>query len=315
MGGGIETAGIEHLRVMRPLAQLVAFYDGRVPGYRFSERPNWVDDGALALGICTYALVDGPDAVVFDTHVSPEHGARIRATLAELGARRFVVVLSHWHLDHVAGTGAFGDCEVVASRLTAERLTRDRTAIEHGRLEGPPGISPLVLPTTLVDERHSFACGGLTIELIRFAIHSADGMALHVPELDLLLAGDMLEDTVTYVSEADALETDLVELERLRGLGSRIFPDHGSPERIAAGGYDMTLIDATSRYLRDLLLACDEPTRRERDLRSFVADQLAAGWLDYFEPYERVHRENVKAVLDARSRLTTARPGLATDLG
>ena len=115
--------------------------------------------------------------------------------------RRIVVVLSHWHLDHVAGTAAFADCEIVASRLTGERLARQRSAIEGGTLEGPPAISPLILPSTVFDGRTELAVGKLRADLVQFDIHSADGTALHIPGEGLLLAGDMLEDTATYVSE------------------------------------------------------------------------------------------------------------------
>ena len=39
-------------------------------------RPNWVDQGALSLGIASYAIVDGGEALVYDTHVSVEHARR-----------------------------------------------------------------------------------------------------------------------------------------------------------------------------------------------------------------------------------------------
>ena len=68
-----------------------------------------MDDGALSLGIASYAIVSGSAALVYDTHVSLEHARRIRALLEDDGARTFTVVLSHWHLDHVAGTAAFAD--------------------------------------------------------------------------------------------------------------------------------------------------------------------------------------------------------------
>lgn len=42
-----------------------------------------------------------------------------------------------------------------------------------------------------------------------------------------------------------------------------------------------------------------EPNLRDLPLPELLAPQLEAGDLRYFEPYERVHRENVKAVLDA----------------
>ena len=37
----------------------------------------------------------------------------------------------------------------------------------------------------------------------------------------ILLAGDTVEDTVTYVSEPDRLEAHIGELERMRGLDAR----------------------------------------------------------------------------------------------
>ncbi len=52
-----------HLRILRPALNIYAFYDGRVEGYRFAEGENWVDDGALSLGIASYAIVDGEDAL------------------------------------------------------------------------------------------------------------------------------------------------------------------------------------------------------------------------------------------------------------
>ena len=139
---------MDHPRVLQPAAGVYAFYDGRVEGYRFDDAPNWVDDGALSLGIASYAIVSGGAALVYDTHVSVDHGRRIRAVLEGIGARTFTVVLSHWHLDHVAGTEAFGDCEVIACERTAELLADSREVIENGSLEGPPAIAPLVLPTT-----------------------------------------------------------------------------------------------------------------------------------------------------------------------
>jgi cyclase len=290
---------LTHLRVLRLSRNLIGFYDGRVPGQRFAPQPNWVDDGALSLGICSYALVDGADAIVYDTHVSVAHAAAIRHELERLGVRHIVVVLSHWHLDHVAGTEAFADCEIVASRRTRDALVRERPAIEAGTSgEGPPAISPLVLPTTVFEGETVIAAGKLRAAAVQVDIHTADGVVLYLPDEGLLLAGDTLEDTVTYVSEADSLATHLDDLGRLRRLGAtRIYPNHGDPGVLAASGYGEGLIEATRRYTRDLLRLPREPGLAALDLRAFVADALAAGWITYFAPYERVHRSNLDAVL------------------
>src|SRR4051794_36696919 len=128
----------EHLRILHPAAGIQAFYDGRVDGHRFAAGPNWVDEGALSLGIASYALVEGDEALIYDTHVSVPYAQLIRKSLEAAGVRKFTVVLSHWHLDHVAGTAAFADCEIIANRRTMHHLTRHRAAIEAGTHHGLP---------------------------------------------------------------------------------------------------------------------------------------------------------------------------------
>jgi cyclase len=298
---------LRHLRVLRLSPSLIGFYDGRVPGLRFAPESNWVDDGALSLGICSYALIDGTAAIVYDTHLSVEHALAIRRELERLGVRHIVVVLSHWHLDHVAGTEAFADCEIVASRLTRDLLARWQAAIEAGTSdEGPPAISPLVLPTTVFEGQTWLTAGKLRVAAVQFDIHSADGVVLHLPDQGLLLAGDTVEDTVTYVSEPESLETHIEELERLRRLHARrIYPNHGSPRVLEASGYGEGLIRATQSYIRDLLRVPRDPALAGLDLRTFVAASLDAGWITYYEPYERVHQGNLAEV----TRVTPEGPG------
>ncbi|MDX6573735.1 MAG: hypothetical protein QOC86_2891 [Gaiellales bacterium] len=289
------------MHTLRLDPHLLGFYEGRTPGIADDPAAGWVEDGALSLGICSYAIVDGTEAIVYDTHVSVERAHAIREELQRLGARRIRVVLSHWHLDHIAGSEAFADCEIIANAVTAELLAEHRSAIEAGTFHGPPAIAPLVLPTTTFRDRMSVNLPNVRVELAQFAIHSADATVIHLPDLDLLLAGDTLEDTVTYVSDPGQLELHLDELDRLRGLAAgRIFPNHGSRARIERGGYAPILIDATERYIGDLLAIAVDPSEAHSDLRAFVADQLAAGWLEWFEPYERVHRSNVAAVSNRR---------------
>ncbi|MEO6301329.1 MAG: MBL fold metallo-hydrolase, partial [Paracoccaceae bacterium] len=112
----------QHLRVIEPYPGILAFYDGRVPGHRFAPDPNWVDDGALSLGIASYAIVSGDEALVYDTHISVPYAQFVRKVLEARGVRRFTVVLSHWHLDHVAGTAAFPGVEVIANHKTRAHL-------------------------------------------------------------------------------------------------------------------------------------------------------------------------------------------------
>jgi glyoxylase-like metal-dependent hydrolase (beta-lactamase superfamily II) len=291
---------MHHMRVLRPVDGVFAFFDGRIEGYRFDARPNWVDEGALALGVASYAIVVDAEAVVYDTHVSVEHALHIRRVLESCGVRRFTVVLSHWHLDHVAGTAAFQDCEVVASERTAQLLTRFRSAIERGEHEGPPPIDPLVLPTSVFADRLRLSVGNVQLELIHTDIHSDDATLVWLPEQKLLLCGDTMEDPVTYVDEPQNFDAHLANLGKLWELDpDRILPNHGEPQVISHGGYSRDLIRATEQYIRMLRRCRTEPRLRELSLRQFIAGPLDAGSLHYFPPYEAVHRHNIDTVLAA----------------
>lgn len=289
---------LEHLRVLEPAAGVIAFYDGRVPGYRFEAGPNWVDEGAISLGIASYAVVDGEEALVYDTHVSVAHGRFVRAALEAAGVRRITVLLSHWHLDHIAGSEAFADCELLAGVRTGELLFENREEIESGALEGPPAIAPLLLPTRTIAAASEFTVGTRRLQLIPVNIHSDDAVVVWDPEARLLLAGDTVEDTVTFVDEPWGLEAHLKDLDRLLALAPKhVLPNHGDPDVIAVGGYRPGLISATQDYIRFLRRCEAEPELREVPLPEVIAAAIEAGDLVYFEPYENVHRENVATVL------------------
>ncbi|MGE6783319.1 MBL fold metallo-hydrolase [Ensifer adhaerens] len=284
------------LTILEPCAGVYAYYDGRVAGVRLqSPAANWLDDGAYELGVASYAIVDGAQALVYDTHISLDHARAIRTHLESLGVSSIRVVLSHWHKDHVAGNAVFADCEIIALTLTAQRLEDNRERIETAT----PPIEPLVMPNRLFDKTLALTVGRRRVELHHFAIHSADGNVIWLPEEKLLLAGDTLEDTTTFMSEADQTETHVAELKRLRQWPiERILPSHGDRARIAAGGYGPELIDANRRYIERLTDAI-EKGMPVGPLKEFAADEIASGAILYFAPYEAVHRSNVERLRSA----------------
>jgi len=286
------------MQVLEPASGVLAFYDGRVDGARLhSAEPNWLDDGGFTLGIASFAIVDGDEALVYDTHLTVAHARRIRAELEARGATRLRVLLSHWHLDHVAGNEAFADCEIIAHAWTLEELASRRAAIEGGTLEGPPPINPLVLPQTTFEDELELTVGRTRLTVRHVQIHSRDAAVVLLDGGDRVLAGDTLEDTITYVSEPHQIELHLAELDRMRSWGAaRFLPCHGDPGRIASGGYEPTLIDATSRYTRRLFAAREDAAAAQLDLRKFMRPELEAGWITYLPAYEAVHRENLAAV-------------------
>ena len=285
------------LRVIEAQAGILAFWQGR-DGTRFADDPNWVDDGALSLGIASYALIAGDRAIVYDTHVSPAHGRAIRAELQRRGIRQISVVLSHWHLDHVAGTEAFADCEIIANPRTLAHLQAHKTGIEDGSFHGLPAINPLILPDRIFDGRMVVDLGGEQVELLTAIIHSDDATVIWLPERRVLLAGDTVEDCVTWVSEPENFAAHLADLARLASLQPEwVLPNHGSPEMIAIGGYGPGLLTATADYIRRLQRSGGDPGLR---MAEAMVPHLENGTLRWFDPYQAVHAQNLARVAALR---------------
>ena len=305
MAGGNVTFEMKnmtkHLRILQPHKNIYAYYDGRVPGYRFMEQDNWVDSGALSLGIASYAIVDGYEALVYDTHCSNDYARAIRDHLSSIGVSKITVLLSHWHLDHVAGTEVFKDCKVIANQKTADHLAKHKSAIEDGTDHGLPAINPLIMPTQIFSKTMNFKLGTLDLQFLEFNIHSDDATVIWIAEQGLLLAGDTMEDTITYVAEPEFLNTHLADLDHIWALNpTHILPNHGHADVIAKGGYGKTLIRATQQYIRMLKRMATEPELRDQPLRQIISGPLEAGWVHYFKPYEAVHKANLEMVLKAK---------------
>jgi len=286
------------MKVLRPAPQVFAFYDGRIGGVRaYSDDSNWLDDGAYSLGVCSYAIVDGREALVYDPHISLPHARMVRQTLSDLGVTDIRVVLSHWHRDHIAGNEVFRDCEIIANVLTARALEEHRQSIESG----DPPIKPLIFPTRMFEGMLGLRVGAVPVELRHVDIHSHDGTVMLLPRSGLLFAGDTLEDPVTYVAEPGRLAMHLEELRRMATWDiRRILPNHGAPDVIAAGGYDRGLLGATRLYVEKLLRVRSDPALAGEGLRTFAHEAFATGSISYFAPYETIHRRNVAAVAHAR---------------
>ncbi|HKB23402.1 MAG TPA: MBL fold metallo-hydrolase [Methyloceanibacter sp.] len=114
----------------------ISFYAGRDQCARHLKERNWVDDPALKLGPAMYAINSGKEAIVYDTFTSVAHAEFVRLYLEKLGARKFTAVLSHWHLDHIAGSAVFDDCDIIATSLTHDTLKRHTADIEAGTVWG-----------------------------------------------------------------------------------------------------------------------------------------------------------------------------------
>jgi len=274
------------IRVTHHTPYLISFYAGREPYRRLIAERNWFDDSAMALGTAMYAIHSGAEAVVYATFASMPQAKFVRGYLERMGIRKFTVVLSHWHLDHIAGNAAFADCPIIATELTREALARHKAEIEAGVLWGPPPIAPLIFPNILFDDHLRLRVGEVDVELRRRNIHSIDGCVAYLPHDKLLLAGDTLEDPLTYMIEVANLAEHVRELNEMKRWDiAKIFPNHGDPAVIAKGGFDTTLIDATIAYVTKMLGKAHEPDFLQGTMEDYIGGDAAKGFVHPVEPY------------------------------
>lgn len=288
------------LRILNPYPGVFAYYDGRT-GERFhSDQPNWLDDGAFTLGVSTYSIVSGDTALLFDAAITDSHAEAMITHLKSLGVTKTTTVYSHFHTDHVAGAAAL---QRAGTNFTGHELTvkaLNRLASDYAALDPPiPSVFP---PTTTFKDVATVQVGDRTVELHHFHVHTNDGTVLYLPKEQIIFAGDTLEDTATFISEPAAIDTHVKELQRMSATFpmGKILPAHGSPDRIAAGGYGLEFINATLRYLEAVNAPVERPPAWDQKLQEVVKDDVAKGTLIYFAQYEEVHQSNVQSIQGAR---------------
>jgi glyoxylase-like metal-dependent hydrolase (beta-lactamase superfamily II) len=294
-------AALMDMRVTRINDHLIAFYDGRPAQSAVPPGPQtWADEGANYVGVATYAIVRGDRALVYDAYPSVTQARFVRDWLEHAGVRHFLLVNSHWHLDHVGGNAVYADSERIATRSTRERLVANRAAIEAGTLEGPPAIAQLALPTVMISSDTVVDLGGIRVELRPVEIHSADGLVIWLPQDHILLAGDTLEDTVTFISEPDRMPAHIANLAAMGQWGAqRILPNHGNPAVIAAGGYGPDLISATRAYLVSMLAHAHDADFLTQPIERHAGAALHAGTVSLWWAYRDAHQANLQRVAAA----------------
>jgi cyclase len=290
-----------NIRILKLTDYLTAFYDGRpaTPPPKSDGPRTWVESGAMDLGVTTYAIHRGDKALIYDTFPTVQQSRWVCNYLEQAGIRRFTVVNSHFHLDHVGGNDTYRDDIIIASRGTLETLVPRKEAIEAGTFWGPPAIKPLALPNAVFEHRMDIIVGDVRVELHNVNIHTPDSVVAYLPADKIMLAGDTIEDTCVFISTPTSVVEQIENLRKVRQWDiARIYPNHGNIEVIRKGGYDKGLIDATRIYLHNMLRKAKDNDFLNLPLEAVIGESVAKGWVTLWEPYRHVHEVNRKRLYD-----------------
>lgn len=137
----------------------------------------------------------------------PVSGKDFRRSIKDVTDKKVThLLLTHYHGDHVFGSQAFEDCDIVAHKLLKERMETNlktewapenlERLLDQVRRERPErtwlydGLR-IVLPTQVFEERYVLTDGG-SIEMIHTGGHTAGSSIVYIPEDRVLFAGDLL---------------------------------------------------------------------------------------------------------------------------
>lgn len=287
-----------NIRVLKLTDYLTAFYDGRpdTPPPKSDKPRTWVEYGSMDLGIATYVIHRGNHALVYDTFPTVEQAKWVRNHLEQqMGIKRFTVVNSHFHLDHVGGNEAYRDDIILASKGTLDTLIERKDAIETGKMWGPPPVRPLILPNAVFERRMDLTIGDINVELHNVNIHTPDSVVAYLPSDKILLAGDTIEDSVVFISTPSNVVQQINNLAAMQKWDiSRIYPNHGNIAVIRKGGYDKGLMEATRIYLRNMVRRAKDLDFLTMPIETVISDSVAKVWVSLWEPYRHVHEVNRK---------------------
>jgi glyoxylase-like metal-dependent hydrolase (beta-lactamase superfamily II) len=257
---------------------------------RLNEKAIVLSTGETDVWANVAAFAAEKGIVVVDTSAFPAGGAEIRKRIEkELGRRDIAwVVNTHDHFDHTLGNQAFSDTVIVGHERCARAVRgfaaglsgfvenrRQRIALRQAELEsGGSGsgearrkrefithtermLSELesdfvpTPPEVTFNDRLTLHLGDMTLNLIYYGEAHAEGdLLVHVPELRLLLVGDLfskgwlpgIEERRTGVSGWLEVLNPLLDGE---GAVERVVPGHGEIMTAAE-------LRAQRDYLRDL---------------------------------------------------------------
>jgi glyoxylase-like metal-dependent hydrolase (beta-lactamase superfamily II) len=183
--------------------------------------------------------------VVVDTHASTRAAREVISDLKRLSRRPVVgLVNTHAHVDHFFGNAAFreeyGEVPITAHEGATEAMLARGTRLQQEMVAQGEDRAEEMAETTLVGADHSFSSvtaidlGDRSLELVHPGRgHTAGDLVVRLDDADVLLAGDLVEESgmPAYGEDCYPMEwpTSLDLALDLVGPATVVVPGHGAP--------------------------------------------------------------------------------------
>lgn len=230
---------------------------------------TWMLQGVSAMGSAANRnfisnaafVVSEAGVVVFDALGSPTLAQEMLEEIRRITPAPIkMVVLTHYHADHIYGTQALkaAGAEVIAHR-DANIYLNSQTAelrLKASREDLFPWIDEntrLVPADRWITEPTTLHLGGLDFELIPAGpAHSPEDLVVYIPQLKVLIAGDLVfRGRVPFVGQADS-GSWLKALDKLLKFDAKVIvPGHGAASTTARD--DLQLTRDYLAYLRQTM--------------------------------------------------------------
>lgn len=267
--GSIEAATVA-LKLV-PVAPSVYFVQGE-SAIGSAANQNFISNAGI--------VITSEGVVVIDALGSPPLAQRLIdeiATVTRLPIR--MVIVTHYHADHIYGLQAFKarGVQIVGHRAAREYLHSDtaRLRLEASRQELFPWVdenTQLLEPDRWIDDEASLRVGDTEFILRHVGpAHTPEDLVVYLPKVGVLFAGDLVfRGRIPYVGQANSRRW-IDAIDKLMSFQARlIVPGHGPVS-------DQTLTDmrSTRDYLAYLRQTMGEAAR---NMESFEEAYARVDW-------------------------------------
>ena len=193
-----------------------------------------IPSGPFETNVYLVADLESGEALVIDA--AQDTAETVRAAAAERGWTVGRIVITHSHWDHIADAVAMKAAlgvPLAGPKGAAEPLANPGSFFGGLDFEIPP-----VAPDSWLGEGDGVVLGGHRFAVLHLPGHEPYHIALHEPEAEVLLSGDVLFPNGHGRTDLPGSDQAAMNrsLRRLRDLpaGTTVYPGHGAPTTIGA---------------------------------------------------------------------------------